>query len=166
LLRFVGADMLGADGARMEFRLHGIIPVAKASGADTVRSAAGRLAAETVAWLPQATTTQVGARWKPVDDERANVTLDAARETVDVQVTVDAAGRLRALELERSNASADPPGSQPFGSEVRDEHETASGVKVAGSGLVAWDYGTPSAAAGEFLRYRLRGVEIVEDISR
>jgi hypothetical protein len=96
---------------------------------------------------------------------RPIVTRQAAGYTADVLGTVYGAGRLGALSLARSNASADPPGSQPFGSEVRDEHETASGVKVAGSGLVAWDYGTPSAA-GEFFRYRLRGVEIVEDISR
>ncbi len=63
LLRFVGADILGPDDARMEFRLHGLVPVARAAGPETARSAAGRLAAETVAWLPQAATPQQGARW-------------------------------------------------------------------------------------------------------
>lgn len=30
VVRFVGADILGPDGARKEFRLHGLIPVATA----------------------------------------------------------------------------------------------------------------------------------------
>ncbi len=61
VVRFVGADLLGPHGARMEFRLHGIVPVVRASGPDTARSAGGRLAVETVAWLPQTLTPQCGA---------------------------------------------------------------------------------------------------------
>jgi hypothetical protein len=82
LIRFVGADLLTADDARMEFRLHGLIPVVRADGLDVRRSAQGRLAAETAAWLPHALTPQMGARWTPVDDDRAIVTLSAAGATV------------------------------------------------------------------------------------
>ncbi len=78
ILRFTGADLLGPEEARMEFRLHGLVPVARASGSDVARSAAGRLAAETVAWLPQALTPQAGARWRAMDEARAAVTLRAA----------------------------------------------------------------------------------------
>jgi hypothetical protein len=109
VVRFVGADILGPDDARMEFRLQGLIPVAKASGPDTARSAVGRLAAETVAWLPQATTPQAGARWRAVDSERATVTLDVVGGTVDVEVTVDADGRLKGIGLQRWNGSTNPP---------------------------------------------------------
>ncbi len=78
LLRFVGADALGVKGARLEFRLHGLIPVVRSSGPDVRRSAEGRLAAETVVWLPQALAPQSGARWRGIDDQRAVVSLDAA----------------------------------------------------------------------------------------
>lgn len=159
LLRFVGADLLGPDDARMEFRLHGRIPVARAAGPGTARSAAGRLAAETVAWLPQAATPQAGARWSPVDHAHAIVTLEAAGREVDVQVTVDEDGRLCELLLDRWNDSADPPGLQPFGGEVSAEHETAHGVWVAGAGTVGWGYGTPSSAGGVFFRYAVSRVE-------
>ena len=75
LLRFTGADLLGPDGARMEFRFHGLVPVAAGAGPDVARSAAGRLAAETVAWLPTAVVPQAGATWSMVDHERAVVAV-------------------------------------------------------------------------------------------
>jgi hypothetical protein len=145
----------------MEFRLHGLVPVAKASGPDTARSAAGRLAAETVVWLPQATSPQAGARWAPVDDHRAIVTLDAADETVDVRVTVDDDGRLRQLHLQRRTDSADPPAFQGFGGDVSDEHETAGRVRVARSGTVGWGGPTAAATDGAFFRYMITSVEPV-----
>ncbi|MFA9565268.1 MAG: DUF6544 family protein [Acidimicrobiales bacterium] len=83
----------------MEFRLHGLVPVAQASGPDVARSAAGRLAAETVAWVPQALTPQAGA----VDDEHAVVKSDFAGETVDVEVGGRSrwpGGRARAAAME------------------------------------------------------------------
>lgn len=40
IIRFVGADLLTPDQARMEFRFQGLLPFVKASGADIERSAA------------------------------------------------------------------------------------------------------------------------------
>lgn len=118
IVRFGGADILTADDARMEFRLHGLIPVVRADGPDIRRSAQGRLAAETVVWLPQALTPQLGARWTPVDDERAIVTLDAAGAHIDVEVAVDGDGRIRRIGLDRWNGSVDPPRLEPFGASL------------------------------------------------
>ena len=157
LLRFTGADLLGPVEARMEFRLQGLVPVAQASGPDVARSAAGRLAAETVAWVPQALTPQAGARWSAVDDEHAVVTLDAAGETVDVEVAVDPDGRVVSLGLQRWKDSADPPGFEPFGGRVEDEFVTSEGVHIVGAGAVGWGWATPQWAAGEFFRYRITG---------
>lgn len=159
LVRFVGADLLGPEDARMEFRLHGRIPVAKASGPDTAKSAAGRLAAETVAWLPQATTPQAGGQWAAVDDTHATVTLEAAGQAIDIAVGVDRAGELQTLQLQRWNGAVDPPRFRPFGGDLTSELETAGGVRVAGSGTVGWDYGTPEWAAGAFFRFRLDSLE-------
>lgn len=166
LLRFIGADILARDHARMEFRLHGIIPVAKASGPDTARSAAGRLAAETVAWLPQATTPQAGARWTAIDDNHATVELLAAGEPVDVQIGVDAGGQLKTLSLQRWNDSSDPPGLRAFGGDVTNEFRTPDGVRVAGSGTVGWNYGTAGWNDGEFFRYTITGVGTVDSSER
>ncbi len=157
LLRFVGADLLTADDARMEFRLHGLIPVVRADGPDIRRSAQGRLAGETAAWLPQALTPQLGARWAPVDDRRAVVTLAAAGTDVDVEVVVDDDGRLRRVSLDRWNSSADPPRLQPFGTSVDSTFAAANGVRIAGNGTVGWDFGTDHEAEGVFFRYRITG---------
>jgi len=156
LLRFVGADILGPDDARMEFRLHGLVPVAKAEGPDTRRSAAGRLAAETIAWVPQALTPQRGARWSPVDDERSSVRLDAAGETIDVEVTVDDDGRLRALRLQRWNDAVGPAAFAPFGGTVTAEFVTPAGVRVAGAGTVGWGFGTDEWERGAFFDYSIQ----------
>lgn len=155
VLRFTGADLLGPGEARMEFRLHGVVPVARASGSDVARSAAGRLAAETVAWLPQALTPQAGAQWTAIDDARAVVTLEAAGATVEVGVEVDADGRLRSIGLQRWKDSDDPPGERPFGGTVDEELLTAAGVRIAGAGAVGWGWGTPQWDEGEFFRYRV-----------
>lgn len=161
LVRFVGADLLGPGQARMEFWLHGRIPVVRASGSDTARSAAGRLAAETVVWLPQAATPQAGGRWRPVDDTHAVVTLDAAGEAIEIQLGIDRGGELQTVQLQRWNGSARPPGLRPFGGNLTGELETRDGVRVAGSGTVGWDYGTPEWATGAFFRFELDTVETV-----
>lgn len=155
VIRFVGADALGPDGARIEFRFHGRIPVVRGSGPDIHRSALGRLAAETVAWLPQALTPQAGARWVGIDDHRAVVTLDAAGSDVEVEVEVDATGQLRSIGLQRWNDSVDPPTEAPFGGTVDSSLTNAAGVRIAESGVVGWDWRTTDQAAGEFFRYRV-----------
>jgi hypothetical protein len=155
LVRFVGADLLTANDARMEFRLHGLIPVVRAAGSDVRRSAQGRLAGETVAWLPQALTPQLGARWNPVDDERAVVTLNAAGADIDVEVVVDSDGRIRRAGLDRWNGSVDPPRLEPFGASVDSIFTASNGVCIAGSGAAGWGFGTDEEADGIFFRYRI-----------
>lgn len=155
IVRFVGADLLTGDDARMEFRLHGLIPVVRASGPDVRRSAQGRLAAETVAWLPQALSPQLGARWTPVDDERAIVTLGAAGSDIDVEVVVDSDGRIRRAGLDRWNGSVDPPRLEPFGASVDSTYTASNGVVIAGSGTAGWGFGTEHEADGIFFRYRV-----------
>lgn len=159
LLRFVGADILGPDEAQMEFRFHGLVPVAKASGDDVARSASGRLAAETVAWIPQAATPQAGAVWTPVDDRRAIVTLEAADESVDVQVNIGPDGRLNSVRLDRWNEDSDPPKFEPFGGVMSRDYTTDAGVRVADCGSVGWGYGTSAWDDGGFFRYKIDSLE-------
>lgn len=160
LVRFVGADALGPDGARIEFRLHGRIPVVRGTGPDIARSAHGRLAAETVAWLPSALTPQAGAVWRALDDHRAVVTLTGPGEPTEVEVTVDADGAVTSLALSRWKDSAKPPAFAPFGGTVDSVLTTREGIRVAGSGTVGWDWGTPAAADGSFFRYEITRAEL------
>jgi hypothetical protein len=155
LMRFRGADALGPGGARMDFRLYGVLPVVRASGSDIARSAAGRLAAETVVWMPQALTPQRQARWRGRDDERAIVTIHAAGELIDVEVTVDESGALRELSLQRWDSGMKPPSPRTFGGAMHWDYVLESGVRIAGGGTVGWDWGTAAAAEGQFFRYAI-----------
>jgi hypothetical protein len=155
IIRFVGADACGPDGAHVEFRFHGRIPVMRASGPDTERSAAGRLAAETVAWLPQQITPQASARWEPIDDRHAAVTLEIGARDVRVEVGVDADGRLESIGLRRWKDSARPPVEAPFGGTVHSTFDHHDGVRIAGTGSVGWDWRTPRQRDSEFFRYEI-----------
>ena len=155
IMRFTGSDALGPDGAAMAFRFQGLVPVARSSGTDTTRSARGRLAAETVAWLPQALTPQLGASWRPVDGERAVVTVATGGDPIDVELTIAEDGRLRELSLPRWQDSAKPPRFTSFGGVVTDEHVTPDGLRIAGAGVVGWEWQTDDRSSGEFFRYTI-----------
>ena len=155
LLKMTGADVFGPSGARVDFRLLGRVPLVRSSGPGVDRSAAGRLAAETVAWVPQALTPQLGAHWQAVDDHTAAVTLDAAGRHITVEVDVADDGRLRSLSLDRWKESAKPPQPIRFGAAIKTEHTAPGGVLIAGSGTVGWHWHTAGEADGHFYRFRV-----------
>jgi hypothetical protein len=41
------------------------------------------------------------------------------------------------------------------------EHITRDGVRIAGGGSVAWEWGTPAESAGEFFRYTITSARFV-----
>jgi hypothetical protein len=154
-LVFRGADIYWNGMGSLDFRLWGIIPVARAAGPDIDRSSAGRLAAETVAWAPQALTPQMGATWAPLDADRATVTLPVRDGMFDVTITVDEEGRLRELVMQRwGDAGSGPFGLYPFGSAF-DQHAHFDGVTIASAGRVGWWWGTERRSEGEFFRGRI-----------
>lgn len=155
LVRLTGADRYAPGVASVDFRLHGLVPVARSSGPDVDRSAVGRLAAETVAWLPQALTPQCGARWAPVDDRRADVTLDLNGQPTTVRVTVAPDGTPQAVALQRWNGDASPPHHEPFGGRFHGIHRTEAGVRIAGAGTVGWNWGTPAWEDDAFFRFTI-----------
>ena len=157
-LGFVGADLLGPAVARMDIRLAGLVPVVRASGDDYARSAAGRLAGETVLWVPQALAPTAGARWHPVDDHRATVVLDGPSGAIPVEVTVAEDGRLESVAFQRWQDSVDPPAPTSFGGPVHDELVTRDGVRIARSGSGGWHWGEVGSEDGEFFRYRITDV--------
>ena len=86
------------DGA-MRWTVLGI-PVMRASGEDVARSAAGRLAGETV--LSPAFALDPRVRWEPgADADRATFRLRVGSWDHEVTVTVDGGGGLVAAELPR-----------------------------------------------------------------
>lgn len=159
-IRFSGGDAYWQGAGTLDFRLWGLIPVARATGPDIDRSAAGRLAAETVAWAPQALTPQMGATWTPIDVDSAVVTLDVDDAAIDVTVTVDAGGRIRELATQRwGDPDAGHFRELPFGGSF-DSSTTFEGLTIAGSGRVGWWWGTKRQDEGEFFRFHIIHAQI------
>lgn len=157
LLRFTGANELGPEGARTAFRFHGRVPVVDATGPDVDRSAPGRLAAETVVWLPQALTPQAGVVWVPIGEETGSVTIGTPAGHIAAEVDVDMEGRVTGVALERWG---DPEGSgnyaaHRFGGRMDAEFITDAGVRIAGAGSVGGGWGMADWPAGDFFRFEI-----------
>lgn len=163
VVRFEGVDVLSSSESRMEFRFHGRVPVVRGSGPDLERSAAGRLAGETVLWLPQALTPAVvGAdAWRRIDDHRSAVAVPTPSGPIEVEVTFTEDDRIASVGFRRWQDTADPPAEAPFGGPVEAEFLGGDGVAVCGRGAGGWQWGTPQWSDGEFFRYEVTDLDPV-----
>jgi hypothetical protein len=120
--RVRGADYYAQGAARVRFWLWNIIPVVRMEGADTARSALGRLAIEAV-WLPSSLLPQAGAKWAEVDEHSARVSLQIGGETTLLTLFVAPDGKLRRAAVSRwSQATEDgEPTYIPFSAEIQEE---------------------------------------------
>ncbi|MGW0175343.1 DUF6920 family protein [Rhodococcus sp. NPDC003322] len=156
--RMMGLPVAGydryADGVgEMRWRLGGVIPVMSESDDRITRSAAGRLAIESVL-VP---TACLGARW--TEDERgAHMTwmTDGHEDTVDVDIDTD--GRLRGATMQRwGTPTGADYGRHPFGVAVEEETDHA-GITVASRFRAGWWWGTDRQDEGEFFRAQITDV--------
>ena len=143
----------------MQFALAGLVPVVRAAGPDIARSAAGRLAAETAVWAPQALLPASGAIWRPLDENRAVVTRSLDGEATDVTVTVDDDGILRDVHVMRWGDPDGRFGAHPFGGTVT-QTAVFNAITIASAGTAGWWFGTDRQAEGEFFRYRIRDARL------
>jgi len=159
-IRFRGGDTFWNGFGSLDFRIWGTIPVARESGPDVDRSAAGRLAAETVFWAPQALTTQMGASWAPIDSTTAKVALPVREDTVNATLTVDYEGRLQEVVTQRwGDPDPDKHGFHPFGAAV-EGYGRFGGITIVTAGRVGWWWGTERQEEGEFFRFTLTEARI------
>lgn len=153
-LPVTGFDRFTHGEGQMSWRLGRVLRVMSASGDDITRSDAGRHAAEILASVP-ATALHPDVVWAPVDHGRATALLDVGGEQQSVTVTVDPAGRLREVEMERWGA---PPGSPfdryRFGA-VLGEERRYDGYLVPTEVVGGWFFGTDRWPEGVFLRARI-----------
>lgn len=120
-----GSDGMTPDSSWTRFRLFGLVPVVRATGADHLRSSLGRVIAEGAMWTPAAFLPGPGVEWQAVDETtaRAVVRYGGFEQAVDITVAED--GRPLRVSIPRwSNANPDKEWRiQPFGgpmSEFRD----------------------------------------------
>ncbi len=94
-----GYDRLVDGAGAMRWWLLGLIPVVKASGPDVNRSAAGRLAAESV-WLPSR-LADPRRTWTALDPRHVHVGLGLAGERSVLDLSLGGDGRVEGLRLPR-----------------------------------------------------------------
>jgi hypothetical protein len=142
LMRMTGADWLEGDRAGVRFFALGVVSVAQASGFDVDRSAAGRLALESI-WAPAALLPERGVRWEVEGPDAIRASLRIAGEPHSFTLGLDDAGRVRSVAGLRwgSLVDGEPHAWIPFGADV-DEERTFGGVTIPSAVRVAWWHGT------------------------
>ena len=144
-----GYDQLLGGAGRMRWRLLGMIPLLSADGNDVTRSAAGRVAAESV-WLPSRLCDPRVA-WS---SEGAQITaaFDVQREHCALKLDVGDDGRLRGLCVQRWGNPDGSFGAVPFGGIVEEERRFA-GYVIPSRLRIGWHFGTDRFDThGEFFR--------------
>jgi hypothetical protein len=160
LLSVRGGDSYWQGRGALDFKLWGVIPIVRNSGPEVDKSAAGRLAGETVVWVPQALTPQMGVSWTPFDADSATVAVPVPEGVVDVTVSVDQRGHPSRITMERwGDPGQEPYGLYPFGGDL-EEHADIGDVTIATAGRVGWFWGTDRQQAGEFFRFRITDARV------
>lgn len=152
-----GYDRLLDGRGEMLWKLLGLVPVMRRSGADVTRSAAGRMAAESV-WLPQM-LLDAGVDCRDVDGGFA-ASLDVCGHRQEVRFRLDSDGRLLALRMKRWG---DPDGRGhrlvDFGG-IALEESTFDGVKIPSRMRIGWFWdGSGFRGDGEFFRVAIDAAE-------
>jgi hypothetical protein len=143
------ADAVGST----EGRLLGRVTLFHAHDADTARSAATRVAIESVVFAAPNVLPCRGVTWRAETDDVIVARFDLPPERPEVRVQIDAKGALRAVSALRwGNAGEKAFGYIPFGGEVHAERRFGNLV-IPSSLSVGWWFDTPRYAP--FLRAQI-----------
>jgi hypothetical protein len=146
-----GSDRLIESEGAMRWRLLGIIPVMTASGPDTTRSAAGRVASETV-WLPSVLCGD-DISWTAPDSARLRATFTAHGERADLELVTDETGGVQSVRLQRWGYPGDAEFHYADFGGVIDEENTFDGYTIPTRFRLGWHFGTDRfEPEGEFFR--------------
>lgn len=158
-----GADRLRDGRGAMDWRLAGVVPLARAGGADVSRSAAGRCAAEGV-WLPSALLPGSGVTWveeEGLDGAMAVAAIPVAGcdpQTVRIRLDADGAPTVVTLDRFGSPPGEERPSVHPFGMRVTALARPA-GLRIPVEGRAGWfPTARGFAEGGEFFRFRITRV--------
>ena len=143
-----------ADGtASTSVRLLGAIPLLRQDGEDTVRSSAGRAAAERI-WAPG---TLSGASWRAESDDTIVATVDVPPERPELTLRIDAQGALRSVRMLRWGNVGRPAYEYiPFGADIHAEARFGA-LTLPSRVTVGWELGTPTGKP--FFEAEIRSAE-------
>lgn len=146
-----GFDRFVDGEGEMRWKLFGAIPFMTASGPDITRSAAGRLAAESM-WLPSMICDS-SLNWEAPDGSHIVAHLPIFARTVPVTMTIGSRGEIEQSVMQRwGNPNGAPFAERPFGGLVEEER-TFDGYTIPSRVRVGWYFGTERfEGEGEFFR--------------
>ena len=131
-------DSYAAGVGKMRVALFGLIPMVSVSNPDVSKSAAGRLAGETV-WLPVALLPINGAVWEGIDRTHARVTVSIDGMSTTVTLTIDEVGRVTEVVFPRWND--EKRAFVPFGV-IMEKEATFDGYTIPVKIRAGWGFGT------------------------
>jgi hypothetical protein len=135
-------DRFAAGSGSMEGRAFGRARLFAATGEDTTRSAAGRVALEAAAFAPACLLGHPGVAWRAVGEDEIVASWSVPPEYPEVRIAIDAEGAIRSVSALRWNGEH---GYVPCGAHV--ERERRFGAYVLPARVtVGWGFGTPRYA--------------------
>ena len=150
-----GSDRYLEGAGAMNWKLAGLVTVARADGPDVSRSTAGRAGAEAI-WVPTALLPRFGVTWSATDENHITAHYQLGTTPVEVHLSLDSLGQIRSLVFDRWG---DPEktgtwGWHRFGGEIT-AYRSFAGLSIPGSGRLGWHFGTDRWPSGEFFRYEI-----------
>ena len=143
----------------MKGRFIGIVPLMNARGDDITRSSRHRLAAESVLF-PTGVLPRDGLRWDQVDEESATATLTIDGEDIPVTVTVDDAGEVAEVTMQRwGDVRRDGFGLIPYGYRIEETREI-DGLRVPIRVRGGWWYGSDRYEPDDASMFEFVGVDL------
>ncbi|WP_339366868.1 DUF6920 family protein [Calothrix sp. 336/3] len=157
LLKFSGADYYKNGEGGVEFALWGMLPIARDSSPDAMRSATGRLAGELI-WLPSVLLTLPDITWKAIDDNTIEANFHINHEPITLTLVIDSSGKPLKISFPRwGNQTEDGHYTYiPFGGEILAEREF-NGLRIPSQLHMGWWFG--SERYGEFFRCAIAGAK-------
>jgi uncharacterized protein DUF6544 len=153
-LPVLGLERYTHDRGELRWRLPGRLRLTKDAGDNATRSLATRHAAELFATVP-VVALDPSVQWEAVDHDHATAHVRFDDEDQAVTVTVDPAGRLRQVEVDRWGT---PPrsafGPYRYGALLGEERRFG-GCLVPTEVVAGWHIGTKKWDEGTCLRYRV-----------
>ncbi|HZO91088.1 MAG TPA: DUF6544 family protein [Chthonomonadaceae bacterium] len=153
-----GFDRLINGEGEMQWKILGLLPLVSAAGPDITRSAAGRVAAETV-WLPSVLCHEE-VTWTAPDSSHAQAHLTVESESVELSFGINGTGQLESVTLKRwGNPEGGAYHYADFGG-FAEREGTFDGYTIPTQLRIGWYPGTERfESEGEFFRCQIDHAE-------
>ncbi len=160
-----GSDGALPDRSWTRFWLFGLIPVARASGANHLRSSFGRLVADSLFWAPASMLPARSVRWAPLGEDSARLIVRSGGFEQAVDLYVGPKGEPESIIFQRwSNENPERVHRlQAFGGDFSD-FRTFEGYRLPTTVIAGNHYGTEEYFP--FFKARVTAVRFPEQPDR